>query len=204
VNPSLPEPLPEATIVLPGQDPILPSQVPASTPVTSINTLTNTLPNALTKSATGSAAKSATAVKPNSGTNSGKVDSGISAVLPLAPQAPISAGTAVSSVPATSLPVPPATAHDWNKPGVSSEAPLFATPRPGGLYLQMGAVDRGIAVVLAEGLRRHGFNSIVAPGPTEKIFRVLIGPFETQDDFRRAKAEVDAIDLGTFARRFQK
>ncbi len=108
--------------------------------------------------------------------------------------------SAVSSVPGTII-------RDWNNPSTSTasaEPPLFANPQPGALYLQMGAVDKGVAVVLAEGLRRHGFNSLVAPGPSEKIFRVLIGPFATQEDFKRAKAEVDAIDLGTFARRFQK
>jgi hypothetical protein len=33
---------------------------------------------------------------------------------------------------------------------------------------------------------------------------VLIGPLPDPDSFRRAKAAVDAIDLGTFARRYQK
>jgi cell division septation protein DedD len=109
------------------------------------------------------------------------------------------AAAPVSSVPGTII-------REWNSPANSSgagEPPLFANPQPGALYLQMGAVEKGIAVVLAEGLRRHGFNSLVAPGPSEKIFRVLIGPFATQEEFTRAKAEVDAIDLGTFARRFQ-
>jgi hypothetical protein len=84
------------------------------------------------------------------------------------------------------------------------EPPIFAQPQPGALYLQMGAVDKGIAVVLAEGLRKHGFTAIVAPGPNEKIFRVLIGPLADQEGYKRAKAQVDAIDLSTFARRFQK
>jgi len=195
VTPSAPAPLPEATIVLPGQDPILPAQIPAS-PRMAAGTNTTTTSAATTS--TNGAAKSATAAKTGAGTNSGA-----GSVSPVLSPAPVSPGTvSVSSAPATSLPLP--AARDWNKPVVSGEAPLFANPRPGGLYLQMGAVDKGIAVVLAEGLRRHGFNSIVAPGPTDKIFRVLIGPFDTQDDFKRAQAEVDAIDLGTFARRFQK
>ena len=84
------------------------------------------------------------------------------------------------------------------------EPPIFAQPQPGALYLQMGALDKGIAVVLAEGLRKHGFTAFVAPGPNEKIFRVLIGPLANQEGYKRAKAEVDAIDLSTFARRFQK
>jgi cell division septation protein DedD len=87
-----------------------------------------------------------------------------------------------------------------NKP----EPPMFAEPLPGAVYLQMGAVDKGMAMVFAAGLRKYGFDSFVAPGPSEKIFRVLIGPLPDPDSFRRAKAAVDAIDLGTFARRYQK
>ena len=87
-----------------------------------------------------------------------------------------------------------------NKP----EPPLFAEPVPGAVYLQMGAVDKGMAMVFAAGLRRYGFDGFVAPGPNEKIFRVLIGPLPDPDSFRRAKAAVDALDLGTFARRYQQ
>src|SRR5713101_3958353 len=87
-----------------------------------------------------------------------------------------------------------------NKP----EPPMFAEPLPGAVYIQMGAVDKGMAMVFAAGLRKYGFDGFVAPGPNEKIFRVLIGPLPDPDSFRRAKAAVDAIDLGTFARRYQK
>ena len=173
-------PLPEATIVLPGQD----SNRATSTGVTPGST-SSTAPGASPETTTG-------------GTTPGTT----TAASPSVPQTPFvsaAAGAApVSSVPGTII-------REWNtNPPVSGEPPLFANPQAGALYLQMGAVDKGIAVVLAEGLRRHGFNSLVAPGPSEKIFRVLIGPFATQEDFKRAKAEVDAIDLGTFARRFQK
>ena len=87
-----------------------------------------------------------------------------------------------------------------NKP----EPPMFSEPLPGAVYMQMGAVDKGMAMVFAAGLRRYGFDGFVAPGPNEKIFRVLIGPLPDPDSFRRAKAAVDALDLGTFARRYQQ
>jgi cell division septation protein DedD len=122
-----------------------------------------------------------------------------------APSTPAPAPAPVVSTPVQATPNPAPSPREWSGAAApSDESPLFATPQTGALYLQMGAVDKGIAVVLAEGLRRHGFHSFVAPGPTEKIFRVLIGPFATQADYARAKAEVDAIDLSTFARRFQK
>src|SRR5215471_4263843 len=50
------------------------------------------------------------------------------------------------------------------KPEPKPEPPLFADPVKGAVYIQMGAVERGVAVIFAEGLRKHGFDSFVAPG----------------------------------------
>ena len=72
------------------------------------------------------------------------------------------------------------------------------------MYLQIGAVDKGVAVILAEGLRKRGFDAFVAPGPSEKIFRVLIGPLSNADAFRQAKEKVDEIGLTNFAHRYQQ
>ncbi len=86
------------------------------------------------------------------------------------------------------------------KPG----PPLFAEPETGKVYIQIGAVEKGMATILAEGLRSHGFDAFVSAGPSERIFRVLIGPLPDPDSFRQAKAAVDAIDLATFVRKYQK
>jgi cell division septation protein DedD len=130
--------------------------------------------------------------------------------LPPAPPVAASPVPAPAAPPATPmieattsvLPAEPALpiAKRDNKP----EPPMFAEPLPGAVYIQMGAVDKGMAMVFAAGLRRYGFDGFVAPGPNEKIFRVLIGPLPDPDSFRRAKAAVDALDLGTFARRYQQ
>ncbi len=127
--------------------------------------------------------------------------------VPSVAASPVSAPAATPATPmieATTsvLPAEPALpiAKRDNKP----EPPMFAEPLPGAVYIQMGAVDKGMAMVFAAGLRRYGFDGFVAPGPNEKIFRVLIGPLPDPDSFRRAKAAVDALDLGTFARRYQQ
>ncbi len=86
---------------------------------------------------------------------------------------------------------------------VKPEPPIFAEPRQGPLYLQMGAVEKGIAVIFAEGLRKRGFEAFVAPGPNEKIFRVLIGPLADERAFARARDAAGALGLSTFARRVQ-
>jgi cell division septation protein DedD len=83
-------------------------------------------------------------------------------------------------------------------------APLFAEPEIGKVYLQVGAVERGMAMLLAEGLRSHGFDSFVAPGPHENLFRVLIGPVLDPQAFRQTMAAVEALDLAVYARKYQK
>jgi cell division septation protein DedD len=112
---------------------------------------------------------------------------------PAATQAPIPA----SMLEATVVREP----ADLPKPAV--EAPIFASPNPQAIYIQVGAVEKGVAVVLAEGLRRHALDSFVAPGPTGKTFRVLIGPFADAEAYQKARNIVAEIGLDNFARRYQ-
>jgi cell division septation protein DedD len=89
-------------------------------------------------------------------------------------------------------------------PDVKPAASLFAEPETGKVYIQIGAVERGMAMLLAEGLRGHGFDSFLAPGPNDKLFRVLIGPLPDPAAFRQAMVTVNAMDLASFARKYQK
>jgi cell division septation protein DedD len=83
-------------------------------------------------------------------------------------------------------------------------ASLFADPEMGKVYIQIAAVERGMAMLLTEGLRSHGFDSFIAPGPNDKIFRVLIGPLPDPASFRQAMLTVNAMDLANFARKYEK
>ncbi len=67
----------------------------------------------------------------------------------------------------------------------------------------MGALEIGLAVIFVEGLRKHGFNAFVAPGPNPKLFRVLIGPFADHTAYAETLRALGEIDLNTFARRYQ-
>jgi cell division septation protein DedD len=82
-------------------------------------------------------------------------------------------------------------------------ADLYAEPIAGQIYIQTAATDRGIARIMAEGIRTHGLPSVVAPGPNEKIFRVLVGPFPNMPAYQHAKEMLDQIGVSAFAR-FQK
>ena len=85
----------------------------------------------------------------------------------------------------------------------ATEAPLFASPNPQAIYIQVGAVEKGVAMILAEGLRKHALDSFVAPGPGTKSYRVLIGPFADVDAYQKARNIVAEIGLDNFARRYQ-
>jgi cell division septation protein DedD len=100
--------------------------------------------------------------------------------------------------------LPQASIMATQKAGQTPATPLFAEPEIGKVYIQIGAVERGMAMLLAEGLRTHGFDSFVAPGPNDKIFRVLIGPLPDPAAFRQAMLTVNALDLANFARKYQR
>ncbi|HXP84011.1 MAG TPA: SPOR domain-containing protein [Bryobacteraceae bacterium] len=97
---------------------------------------------------------------------------------------------------------PVAPAPEVKSPPTTS-ADLFADPIAGATYIQLAAVDRGIATIMAEGVRSHGLPSLVAPGPNDKIFRVLVGPFPDAAAHQQAKASLEQIGLSAFAQ-FQK
>ena len=112
------------------------------------------------------------------------------------------------AVPAVATPVPaPMIDASIVPPAAASapapEAPLFENPVPQAIYIQVGAVEKGVAVILAEGLRRHALDSFVAPGPSAKTFRVLIGPFRDAEAYQKARNIVSEIGLDNFARRYQ-
>lgn len=109
----------------------------------------------------------------------------------------IAAPASVETPPAEPVPQPVPVAK------AKTEAPLFADPQSGALYLQLGAVEKGVAVIMVEGLRKREFSAFVAPGPNDHIFRVLIGPLDTQS-YQRAKDAVDQLGLSAFARKYQQ
>jgi cell division septation protein DedD len=124
-------------------------------------------------------------------------------ITPPAPSVPPPAAT--TAMPTASILVPPKTdMASILKTAGQSGPPLFAEPEAGKVYIQIGAVEKGMATILAEGLRSHGFDAFVGVGPNDKIFRVLIGPLPDPESFRQAKAAVDAIDLTAFARKYEK
>jgi cell division septation protein DedD len=102
------------------------------------------------------------------------------------------------------MPPPVASEPRDGGPTDEIEASLFADPIPGARYIQVGSVDRGVAVILAEGLRTRGFNGFIAPGAKNGVYRVLVGPLRTNAEYQRAKEAVDRMGVSTFTRQFDK
>jgi cell division septation protein DedD len=118
-------------------------------------------------------------------------------------QPPASAPAVEAAAVPAPAPVTPAPSAVAPVAKPAAESPLFASPVPQAIYIQVGAVEKGVATVIAEGLRKHALDSFVAAGPTEKTFRVLIGPFADAEAYQKAQSVVDQIGLASFARRYQ-
>jgi cell division septation protein DedD len=81
-----------------------------------------------------------------------------------------------------------------SKPQVSTpSAPASATSEPAaGQYWQVVATSRPDAEIISEALGKKGFHSIVAPGPRDTIFRVLVGPFKDAATLAQGRADLEA------------
>jgi cell division septation protein DedD len=130
--------------------------------------------------------------------------SAVTAVSAPAAQPPVIEATIEKSDAAPITPAKPAAAPKPIVPAGSDEPPIFADPKAGATYIQMAAVDKGVAAIFAEGLRRRGFDAIVAPGPSENMYRVLIGPIPDPAAYTRTKEQLDQIGLLTFGRKYEK
>jgi len=100
---------------------------------------------------------------------------------------------------ATPPPAPPPTAEATPvaKPtsaattAAGAGAPPYPEPAPGQTFLQVAAVRRAEAESLVDLLKRKGFPALVAPGPSETLFRVLVGPLKDEDDIARTRQRLE-------------
>ncbi len=83
------------------------------------------------------------------------------------------------------------------------EAPLFGIPEKDHLYLQLGSVERGFAVLMVHGARKVGFPAFAASGTNPNVFRVLVGPFQNQAEYQAAKGLFVSMGLDTFSRKYE-
>ena len=123
------------------------------------------------------------------------------AVVPFPPKPPVRAEPLAAPVVPVATPAPIVSA---SPPVAKPVSPIFGNPVRGKSYLQVTAVEKGMAEVIAQGFRARGLDSFAAPTPSPKVFRVLIGPLADQASYLRAKDTVDDLGLSATARRFQE
>lgn len=85
-------------------------------------------------------------------------------------------------------------------PPQAAKAP--SGPAPGQVFLQATAGKRADAELVASVLRKKGFRVVLAPGPTEDVFRVLVGPFTDDPTQRKARTELETAGFKPFTRRY--
>ena len=107
-------------------------------------------------------------------------------------QAPVAAQVVVKPV---DPPRPPPVIETKMKAEVT--APVFNR-----VYLQAGSVEVGIAQVMVEGLRQRGVPAIVGIGINSRVARVLVGPFNSEEEQRIAQKKIESLDFHPFPRIF--
>jgi cell division septation protein DedD len=75
-------------------------------------------------------------------------------------------------------------------------------PAAGQTYLQVLAVAKAEADVLAEVLAKKGFRALVAPGPNDKVYRVLVGPAKDANDAGKLKTDLEAAGFKPFIKKY--
>lgn len=109
---------------------------------------------------------------------------------------------ATTQTQAAAAPQPPAgPAAQGTSP--AAEPPAIAEPEPGQTFLQVAAVGRNQAEFLADVLKRKGFPARVAPGPSETVFRVIVGPLRDEEEIARTRKRLEEAGVrSTYLRRY--
>jgi cell division septation protein DedD len=101
--------------------------------------------------------------------------------------APTSAPTPAPTPRPTPAPTPPPVA-------VAKTTTLTPTgePGPGQTFLQVVASTRPDCEIIVDVLKRKGFQAIIAPGPSEKLYRVLVGPLPDAATLSKTRSDLEA------------
>lgn len=85
----------------------------------------------------------------------------------------------------------------------AAPASYFQQPETGQTFLQVAAADPGVAVVFAEYLTRLDFSCLIADGPDERSYRVLVGPLADNDAISTTRAALEVAGFQPFVRTYR-
>jgi cell division protein FtsN len=75
-------------------------------------------------------------------------------------------------------------------------------PQAGQTFLQVSAVAKPEAEILTELLVKKGFRATVAPGPSDKLFRVLVGPAKDNAELGKMKGDLELAGFKSIIRKY--
>jgi cell division septation protein DedD len=114
---------------------------------------------------------------------------------------PVSSSAAVAAEPtSTQAPNPATSAVSARTIEVGPVS--TAEPQVGQTFLQVSAVAKPEAEILTELLVKKGFHAIVAPGPTDKLYRVLVGPAKDTAELGKLKADLELAGFKSIVRKY--
>jgi cell division septation protein DedD len=101
-------------------------------------------------------------------------------------------------------PAPPVAAAKPATPPIPH--PAFASATPPGLagssFFQVAAVDRGMAEVSVEFLRKKDLPALLGDIASPGVYRVLVGPLNTIEETNRVKASLENAGFHPFLRKY--
>ena len=100
-------------------------------------------------------------------------------------------------------PIKPAPEPATDTPSKTDADSRTLIPVPqSGEYLQVGAVDLTAAQQMVRTLQNNGFAAVIAPGPSDTIFRVVVGPFPSPEAAAQATTALVSKGYQSFPRRY--
>lgn len=115
---------------------------------------------------------------------------------PLQAAVPVRAEAAAKPAPAQNAPVLNAPVPNAPAQGL----PALIDPKAGERYLQLAALPPDYTTRYVKELEAKGIQASVAPGPSENVFRVVLGPFADRSDLVRQREILDAAGIQSMER----
>lgn len=103
---------------------------------------------------------------------------------------------------ATKASRPPSKTRAESKADSGAVETASMPPAAGEEFLQVVAVAHPDAEVIIDTLRKRGFRARIAPGPSDKIFRVLVGPVEDAADMGKLRSQLEAAGFKPIVRKY--
>ena len=117
----------------------------------------------------------------------------------------------VSSAPVVSVPVAAPVVQqpvavpvvEKAKPSATPDAAWnTVNPQPGDLYLQLAAMGPNSTNEYLKALDTKGIHPQIAPGPTENLHRLVIGPYQDKAALEKEQQELQTAGIEFMARRY--